>query len=40
MVPMGLPGSGRRGGAISPWAVALADIEDARVNFGFLAGVE
>lgn len=40
MVPMGLPGSGRRSGATSPWAVALADIEDARVNFGFLAGVE
>jgi hypothetical protein len=40
MVPRGLPRSGRRGGAVSPCAVALDDIVDERVEVGFLAGVE
>jgi hypothetical protein len=40
MVLRGLPGSGRRGGAVSPSAVALDNIVDERVKVGFLTGVE
>jgi hypothetical protein len=39
MVPMGSPGSGKRGGSVSPCAVTLDDIEDEQMKVGPLACV-